>query len=358
MKGLKVLISVFIIAAMLSLSAATCASAEETGVTGKGVYTIDNVTFGIYSDGTHSRSTTDGINAALLWAGQNGYTDIRLTDGNYLITSSQLTDRYNCPDDGILIPSGIHLDLGNAVLRMEANSSRFYNIIAFPQVSNASVTGGMLIGDRYEHNYAGGSSHEFGFGITVYASENIGIDGVTICKTTGDGIVIRGNTIKLRDGGAVSSHVLVQNCEIFDCRRNGIGVTGVKDSLITNNSIFDISGTDPQYGIDIEAESDYTAENLRVCYNTIYDCATGAICCQNGGGYYVYANTCIDNNILSVSSTNVQIFDNVIQGNICIRVYEASDNVSVFGNILDKDCWVCLDEQRLVYFGSGKIIRW
>jgi hypothetical protein len=46
----------------------------------------------------------------------------------------------------------------------------------------------MLIGDRYEHNYAGGSSHEFGFGITVYASENIGIDGVTICKTTGDAL--------------------------------------------------------------------------------------------------------------------------------------------------------------------------
>ena len=89
MKGFKIPVSIFIIVAILSMAAATYASAEDTGENGKGVYTIDNAAFGIYSDGSHSRSTTDGINAALTWACGNGYTDVRLPDGEYLITSAE-----------------------------------------------------------------------------------------------------------------------------------------------------------------------------------------------------------------------------------------------------------------------------
>ena len=40
-------------------------------------YTIENERFGIDSTGGNARATTDGINAALLWAKEQGYTHIR-----------------------------------------------------------------------------------------------------------------------------------------------------------------------------------------------------------------------------------------------------------------------------------------
>jgi hypothetical protein len=316
-----------------------------------GWYTIDNETFGISDSGSDARANTDGINAALQWASESGYNKVKLASGFYLVECRQL-NRYGLPDDGILIPSDMTLDLGDAVLQLAPNSATCYNIIAFSAVSNAAVLNGTLIGDRDEHSYTSGSSHEFGFGIGVNASSDILISGVKIQDTTGDGIILRGNGKSLSQGMIASSSVNVSYCDISNCRRNGISVVNAIDCVLSNNVIHDINGTAPQYGIDVEIEQDCSADNLQIFENTIYGCVTGAICANNGSNYDIYSNTCIGNNILAVKSSDVSITGNTMQGNTCIRVYTYATNVTVKDNVLAKDCWVCLDAEKIVYFGE------
>lgn len=309
-----------------------------------GWYTIENLKFGIDSTGLNARATTDGINTALQWAVQQGYNKVKLAAGKYLI-QCKWNNRYIAPTDGILVPSGITLDLGAAELQMEANDYPAYSIISVVGQSNVTITGGKLIGDRNQHVYTyvnGSPTHEWGFGICVSASNNVLIQGVTITGTTGDGIILEGSYDSLANGGHICSNVLIQNCDISNCRRQGISVIGATSSEITGNKIYNISGTDPQYGIDVEPEFDYVVDGLKIDKNKISGCSAGAISCNSGANYEVFANTCIGNNIIAVKSVNVKIYGNTIQ-NSFIRVMPYCTNVTVTDNTLDN--------KSLVFFG-------
>ncbi|MGI5907284.1 MAG: SH3 domain-containing protein [Christensenellales bacterium] len=306
-----------------------------------GFYTIDNGEFGIYNNGTRARATTDGINDALNWAKSKGYTKVRFAPGTYLIQCTW-NNRYIAPTDGILVPSGMTLDLGTATFKMEANRYPAYTIFGIVNKSNVKITGGTLIGDLGQHTYAassGSSTHEWGFGICVSASRNVVIDDVTIKNMTGDGVILEGSYAALSDGGRVSSNIKVTDCTISNCRRQGISVIGATDSELARNRISGISGTDPQYGIDVETEFDYVVTNLKIHHNTISGCSGGAINCNKGANYDVYSNTVTGNNIIAVRCSNVKIYGNNVK-NTFIRVMPYASNVTVENNSLDSDSWV------------------
>ena len=306
-----------------------------------GWYTIDNDAFGISSDGQNARATTDGINTALDWASGNGYNKVRLADGTYMI-QCKWQNRYIAPTDGILVPSNMSVDLGNAVLKIEPNSYVCSSIISVVDQSNVTITGGTLIGDRGEHTYsysADSGTHEWGFGVLVSASSNVVVNGVTIRDTTGDGVILTGSYRPISSGGRICSNVSVLNCDISSCRRQGISVIGATDSVIAGNTIYNINGTAPQYGIDVEPEADYRVDNLKIYNNTIYGCTGGAINCNKGSNYEVYNNDCIGNKIIAVRCTNVSIYNNTIT-NSQIRVMNYSSNVTVTDNTLDSASWI------------------
>ena len=91
-------------------------------------------------------------------------------------------------------------------------------------------------------------THEFGTGITITASTNIEINGVTIKNTIGDCI----------GTSAPPINVTVDNLSIIDCtlensRRQGISFVATGENyLIKGCNIGKINGVDPQSGIDIE----------------------------------------------------------------------------------------------------------
>ncbi len=316
---------------------------DDPGQEATGTYAIENGRFGIDNTGANARATTDGINAALKWAKEQGYKSVKFDKGTYMVQCNW-RNRYIAPTDGILVPSGLTLDLNGSTFKMEPNSYPEYTVFGIVNASNVTIKNGTLIGDLDSHVYAPSSdspSHEFGFGIVISASTNVTVRNLKISKMTGDGIIVEGSYTALADGGKVSSKVRLLDNKISNCRRQGISVIGMRDSEIAGNTIYGIKGTDPQYGIDIEKELDYVVDKLKIHDNVIYDCSGGAISCHSGTDYEVYNNV-VSGNILTVYSTNIKVYNNTIK-NSFIQVMRSSSNITVEGNIMDGDSWVRID---------------
>jgi hypothetical protein len=306
-------------------------------------YTIENARFDIDSTGKNARATTDGINAALEWAKTQGYETIKFVEGTYMIQSNW-KDRFVAPTDGILVPSDITLDLGQSTFIMETNSFPEYATFGVVNQRNVTIKNGTLIGDLDGHVYSpskNSPTHEYGFGICISASSNVLIQGVTIKNMTGDGVIIEGSYSNLADGGSLSSKIRILDCDISNCRRQGISVVGTIDSEIAQNKIYDIAGTAPGYGIAVKSDLDYIIDNLKIYDNEIYNCEGGAIACNTGKNCEIYSNVC-SGNICVVFASNVKIYDNVII-NSFIEVMASASNITVENNILDENSWLKYD---------------
>lgn len=295
------------------------------------LYEIENEKFSIQSNGTNARATTDGINKAIEWAKSQGYQGVSLSAGTYLI-QCKWGNPYNPPNDGILVPSDTVMDLSRATLKMEQNSQPAYNLIyTMKDSSNIVINGGHLIGDRDSHTFSGGTfpTHEWGCGINIVASTNVIVQNMKIEKMTGDAITIRGGSSKN------SREVTVSNNTLYDCRRQGISVVGCVGGTISKNEIYNIKGTTPEYGIDIEANSRYDARNLLIEKNTISDCKGGSILLSNGSGNTVSNNTCINGNILVGGRTSdVKVINNTLKNSI-LRIKEGASGVYMKDNIME-----------------------
>ncbi|MGI5918778.1 MAG: right-handed parallel beta-helix repeat-containing protein [Christensenellales bacterium] len=305
-----------------------------------GIYTIENARFGIDSTGGNARATTDGINAALRWAKEQGFTTVKFEKGTYMIQCNW-RNRFIAPTDGILVPSGLTLDLNGSTFMMEPNSYPEYCIFGIVNAKDVTIKNGKLIGDLDNHVYAKSSAsptHEFGFGVVISASTNVTIRNLTITKMTGDGIIVEGSYTALADGGMVSTNVRLLDNDISNCRRQGISIIGARNSEIAGNRIYNISGTNPQYGIDIEKELDYIVDKLKIHDNAIYNCSGGAISCHSGNDYEVYNNIC-SGNIIAVFSSNIRIYGNTIKDSF-INVIEGASNITVENNILEGNSWI------------------
>jgi len=320
-----------------ALPSATPAAAPEGS---DSVYVVENARFGIDSTGNNARATTDGINAALEWAKAEGYTTVAFQPGTYMVQCTW-SNRFDAPTDGILVPSGLTLDLAGATFAIEPSSKPQYAIFAVVKQKDVVIKNGTLVGDRDQHTYAPSKdspTHEYGFGICISDSENVLIQDVTIKDMTGDGVIIEGSYFMRDNGDNVSSNVRIIGCSISNCRRQGISVVAAKDSEIASNEIYGISGTAPQYGIMLMLQLDYVIDNLKIHDNNIYDCAGGAIACNSGTNCEVYSNT-VSGNILVVHASDIKIYKNTIQ-NSYIEVMPGASGITVIDNILEGNSWI------------------
>lgn len=140
---------------------------------------IDNAAYGIYNDGTHPTATTDGINRALIELSGNGLTQVGLSPGTYLI-----------PADGyISIPRWTTLDLNGAVIKKKPNSSEAYKIIYMTN-DHSEIRNGTIHGDKNEHDYSNGATHEGGYGVLVSGARFTRLENLEIKDCTGDGVAV------------------------------------------------------------------------------------------------------------------------------------------------------------------------
>ena len=202
-------------------------------------------------------------------------------DGEYWLTGFNDTG-----SQGVVIPSNANIKfLSNAAFRIIPNSKAVYTAILIQNgVENIIIEDPRVIGDRLAHTYMAGSTHEWGYGITIYESRNVKILRPRVSQMTGDGIYLG------RRWGSTSydapTDIFIDHPVIHHCRRNGISPTSADSCSIVNPDIYaigdsdGIDGTWPKACIDIEPESANGAlppsvRNLKIYNPKLHDSDAG-----------------------------------------------------------------------------------
>lgn len=223
--------------------------------------------WGIRTDGTDARATTDGINRALATLAARGIREIGLPAGVYLIdaVNEAAGVRRESEHAGIMIPSGITFTMDPAtILKVDPNASPDYACISLDRTKHhVTIRGGQILGDRREHDYAGTATHEAGFGISLKGCQDVTIDGVRITDCTGDGIMVCAEGLNTITPYYPATRIMIRGCVVERSRRNNISVTAAELVWVENNDIVDAGvddgihdGTAPRLGIDIEGYHD------------------------------------------------------------------------------------------------------
>lgn len=294
----------------------SCKEDQEPPVVQSPVYTIEPEKFGIRLNETTEEvayANTTGITEALAYAQAFGYDTVRFPKANYYIASDWHTVTMSNPTNGIsgiIVPSDLVVDLGASTFRLHPNDHPHSALFFLYDVDNITLMGGHLIGDRLLHDYSDTTSsktHEFGHGVRIAHSNHILIKDMKIEHMTGDAVTI-GGMGKYNN----SCDVIVTNCELFDCRRQGITISGVNGCEVSYNTIYRIGGTHPQAGIDVEVQDYHEATHIKIHHNHVSETLGGTIVCLNGEYIDIYDNT-VKTKIISIQdSYYVNVYDNIL----------------------------------------------
>lgn len=214
----------------------------------------------------------DGVtdDTAAIQAALDASSYVYIPDGVYLVNGTH--DGWGHFDEGGIKPkSNQVIELSNnAVLKAIENKNGFYNIVNIVGVENVHIKGGKVQGIKTTPTSSNYGS-EFGYGVHIHGSKNITVEQMEIFDCWGDSVTV-GYT-----NGIDSYNVKVLNCVLHDSRRQGVSVVGCEMMIIKDCEIYNIKGTSPQFGIDIEPDGDGLAEDITIenCY--IHDNGVGDI---------------------------------------------------------------------------------
>lgn len=121
---------------------------------------------------------------------------------------------------------------------------------------------GTIIGDKHTHT---GDKGEWGMGIDLHDAHHVSILGLTIKDCWGDCIYV----------GNESTDVSIKDCKLDNGRRQGLSVSSVDGLVVKNCLITNVSGTDPEYGIDVEPNHDESINHVKIEKVTIKKCNGG-----------------------------------------------------------------------------------
>lgn len=147
-------------------------------------------------------------------------------------------------------------------IRLEGNNFSSCDLIRVTG-RNVHIHGkGSVIGDRRTHK---GKDGEWGMGIRLNGANDVTVKNLTISDCWGDCIYIGGKT----------KRVTIDSCVLRGSRRQGISITQADSVTISNCRIADISGTNPQYAIDIEPNKRCVVDNVLIKNVTVTNCEGG-----------------------------------------------------------------------------------
>lgn len=178
-----------------------------------------------------------------------------VSEGDYLLRIRKEGDA------SLIIGDNMELII-DGTLKLAPNGFKSYDIIRVVG-SNVKIHGmGGIVGDRSKHT---GHEGEWGMGIRLHSSRNVTISGLTIADCWGDCIYIGGD----------SKDIEISDCLLRGSRRQGISIVKADSVTISNCRIADISGTNPQYAIDIEPNKRCTVDNVLIDNVTVTGCEGG-----------------------------------------------------------------------------------
>lgn len=328
--------------------------------------TIRNTDFGIVkndSGASAARQNVAAFQKAFDQAAAQGIKEIKVEPGHYYVdTSHTFAGHSSAADNSIFIPSDMTVCLNGATFQQISNAQPGYAIFAVKNAGNVKLYGGELLGDKKSHEYTAGSSHEWGFGIAVMGSRNVIIEQVKISQMTGDGIYVGGVDAYLASGGKISENIAITNCEIFDCRRQGISVIGADQVDIGYCSIYDIDGTAPGYFIDLENELDWPIQNVVIHHNRFGKQGSPdreAVLVHRGSKNIILEGNTVEGNISLMYTDKVRISDNIINGTVGIAETADTDQVEFQMNTGKITYWdLSPTAKDIVSFTAGNHSSW
>ena len=150
----------------------------------------------------------------------------------------------------------------NGNIQIVPNEFPRYDIIKV-KGRNIAIRGkGAIIGDKHTHK---GEEGEWGMGVRFHGAFNSSIQDVTIKDCWGDCIYVGGN----------SRDVLIEECTLDHGRRQGISVTKADSVVIRNCKISNVSGTRPEYAIDLEPNANDTVNHVLIDNVEVLNCEGG-----------------------------------------------------------------------------------
>jgi len=255
-------------------------SAKLPEITNDLTYTIDIDQWDIPINYSEPLKTTSNLQAAIDWAHDEGYAQIVLPKGDYLV-GKEGNDIYQA---GIDIYDNTELIFEEgAVLGIDTNNKWNYCVLRL-NGDNIIVRNGIIVGERDSHIFTpresdGKTAHDEGHGICVWSNNNVLIDNMEIRDVTGDGSLILN-----------SNDVTFTNNNIYNNRRQGISIVGGIRIHIANNEIHHISGTAPQFGIDIEGPG-REDEDILIEKNYFHNNSGGDVVNTSGINVFILDNT-------------------------------------------------------------------
>lgn len=242
-------------------------------------YTIDIIEWDIPNDYTNAAKTTTNLQTAIDWAHDEGYSQVILPAGKYLV-GEDASDIYQA---GIDIHDNTEFIFATgAMVGIETNNKWNYCVLRL-NGDNIIIRGGTIVGDRNTHIFTpresdGSTAHDEGHGICVWNNNNVLIENMTIRDVTGDGSLV-----------LESKDVTFTENDIYNNRRQGISVVGGVRINISENEIHHINGTSPQFGIDIEGAG-RVDEDILIQNNNFHHNAGGDIVNTSGRSVYILDN--------------------------------------------------------------------
>lgn len=238
--------------------------------------------------GHDTKDDTELLNQLFAFTGK-----IKILAGTYYVDATT----------GIRIGSNTRVLCKEGVeFRCIPNNKKSYNIFLVQESQNVEFNGGKIIGDRNEHTGTGG---EHGMGISVMDSQDVSIIGTSIQDTWGDAIYI-GSCIGNKGGR--SENIVIQDCKLSNCRRQGVSVVACNEISIKDCEIYDIGGTAPEAGIDFEVNyKQYPSSNLLVENCKIYSCKGPSIVVGNPIKDLTISNSTLDDIVSSQYSKKLVI---------------------------------------------------
>ncbi len=181
-------------------------------------------------------------------------------------------------DRAIHLPSNFHLKMtDNTYLRLQPNFWPRGYFISVLEKSNVKISGGNLIGDRFQHDYSPindelglpRNTHEWPGIIVISGSQNIVVENTNMMNSTGDAFIIGAAGHRTNSETKFNKNIIARNCTMHQSRRNNISITDGEDIRIENCTITDAglgenifdsnnekvissAGVAPRIGIDIE----------------------------------------------------------------------------------------------------------
>ena len=292
------------------------------------------------------------LNDSIKYAKENGYLIFSIDNIHAYFEVGANSFGNTTYKEAIQIPSDFHFKMGdNCTLRVQPNDRVSYGLLTARNANNVTISGGHLIGDKYEHTYTtvaedptnDGNTHEFGTGVYFISVTNAIVDNVIIDDMTGDCIQIHSDQRRNNDGSPVvgkiySGNILIKNCTLRGARRNNLSFIDVHDLILENSYIanageggdYSVSGEGyswkgalPRCGIDMEAtrgwdedlqevEQSQVVTNIIVRNNTFTNSHLADINLYTCDNVEIYNNN-LDSSISTVLFAQyIDIHDNII----------------------------------------------